>query len=190
MRTSSTWPTFQTTISNIEMTVASPRLRFVLLLSLALNCALLAALGLIWWHHHPVDGGYGGVVRMPQMQILEQVMPGTDHAALHAAYARLRPDVHARFSAVLRSKEAVRQALGAEPFDPQALARALEAMRADEQGIATVAHALLVEVASQTSAEGRQALARIVTSRRLWHGHERHRHGHQERDQAKAELNP
>lgn len=168
------------------MTISTPRFRLVLLLSLSLNLLLVSALGAIWWDRgHGHGRGFGGVVRMPHMQVLEQVLPDADHAALRAAYQNQRPAIHARFAELRQAKQDVRAALAAVPFDSQALDRALATMRTREQAVAEAAHVLLIEVAAGVSDDGRAALAKIVTSRRMWRGE---RPARRERSEATAQA--
>lgn len=147
-------------------------LRIVLLLSLLLNVALLVALGTSWWRHDEGGRGgrFGGVVRMPQLAVLERALPAEALPVLQRAYATHRPQLGTSFHALRTAKREVRAALTATPFDRDRLSTALAAMRGQEQGVAAAAHALLVDVAAGISADGRQALAKIVTSRRMWRG--------------------
>lgn len=174
MPTWSPWRSWTMTIWRTEMStpLVSTRLRIVVLFSLLLNVALLVALAATWWRHEGDGRGgrFGGVVRMPQMAVLERALPGSDLPVLQRAYALHRPTLGASFRAVRAAKREVRAALTATPFERDRLSAALAVMRGEEQGMAAAAHALLVDVAAGISAEGRQALAKIVTSRRMWRG--------------------
>ena len=156
-------------------TPLAPRFRVVLLLSLALNVLLGAALASVWWQHQERGRGIGGAVHMPRAEALAKVLPDGDRAALDAAYARHRPEVRASFQGMREARREVRAALTASPFDAARLERALTAMREHEARVAEAVHALLTDVSSSVSEAGRAAIAKQVTSRRHGHGSRRDR---------------
>ncbi len=157
-----------------------------LLLSIALNLLLGAALAAGWWQHgHGHGRGFGGAVRMPRAETLARVPPESDHAALDAAYARHRAKVRAGFGGMREARQDVRDALAAEPFDAARLDAALADMRERERVVAKEVHALLTDVSSNVSEEGRAAVAKLVTSHRARRGTH-----HRRDDRARNETAP
>ena len=160
------------------MTMSDPRFRWVLLLSVALNVLLAAVVGSAWLAHRHGGGGHGigGSVRLPRGEELEKVLPEADRAALRGAYDRHRDDIRPKLGALWDARREVHDALRTEPFDATRAATALATLREREAAVATAVHALLVDLSSSVSPEGRAAIAKVSTMRH-GRGHRRERGG-------------
>lgn len=170
------------------MTTSDPRFRWVLLLSLALNVLLAAVVGTAWLHHHDGRGrGMGGAVHLPRGERLEKVLPEADRPALRAAYDRHRDDIRPKIGALWDARNAVREALHAEPFDAARATAALATLREREGAVAAAVHGLLVDLSASVSPEGRIAIAKLSTT----HGRgDRHRRDRDARDDSPSPRAP
>ncbi|GEM_PF-4640305 len=127
-----------------------------LLVSLAVNL-LVAGVVLGHWHHRdsrpPPMAWATDSLTEETRQIVRQRM--------RSQFPKVRPLREAMRSAV----QDVRQAAGAEPFDPAAMNQALEAMREVTAQYQDLMQENAVELAAQLPAEQRLALLRAVLQR-------------------------
>lgn len=93
-------------------------------------------------------------------------LPAEARALFHQIDPRRQPGFHDSIRSLREDREAVRDALTAEPFDAAQLEQALARLRSSETRKAELAHRKIAEVAAQLDAEQRQHLARFVERRR------------------------
>ncbi|MCX7562358.1 periplasmic heavy metal sensor [Xanthomonadaceae bacterium XH05] len=142
-------------------------LRYILLASLALNLALGVGLAWVVFHSRPVPA------EMRHREPRPMFHPGSLRHALSeergelvdAVMAKHREAMHARIGHMAKARDAVREALQAEPFEPARLDDAFAQLRASESRTAEEAHALLADLASRATPEERQRLARLIGPR-------------------------
>lgn len=130
--------------------------RWALYVSLFVNVALLTALALGAWRVSEFRDRMAGAPAAPWMpRQIERALPedsrGKVRAIREAHHGELRDLVHA----VRRTREDVRAAFDAEPFDADALRGALEAMRKADDALAVKTGALTVEIAAALTPEER-----------------------------------
>lgn len=161
---------------------AMPRTyRYLLLLSLALNLGLGAALVAIHWHHPGSEQADGERrwSRIPNPRMLAGALDDADRKILMDVIETHRGALGERFRPLGHARRELAQALRAEPFDPAAMQSAFDQMRDSESGTAQAMHAFMLDLATRVSASGRQRIADQLE--RNGHGH----HGdHAERQDA------
>lgn len=148
---------------------ALPRpIRYLLLLSLALNLALGAALvAMHWQHRHPghAEAGERRWARVPTPRHLLRVLEEPDRTILREVFQRHRENLRSHYHPLGVARRELAEALRAEPFDPAAMQRAFDRMRGAEGGTANAMHAFMLELATRISADGRQRIARQLEKR-------------------------
>lgn len=125
--------------------MSASRQRWLLALSLGLNLFLLGFGAARWWLKGPRDG----------------------RRATHALMGTPPPALRARHEELRGARREVGDALAAEPYDPERLKRALDALRAATGRTQVLMHERLVERAGTLSASDRRALARARFVREL-----------------------
>lgn len=148
--------------------------RYLLLLSLALNLGLGAALFTAHWHQQ--QSGTSGIsdrrwARIPNPRMLARALDEADRKILLEVVESHRGKLGEHFRPLGGARRELAEALRAEPFDPAAMQRAFERMRDSESGTATAMHAFMLDLATRVSADGRQRIAD-----QLERGRHRHRH--------------
>ena len=131
----------------------------LLLVSVAINLLLIGAfLGRWSMPMPPPPHGPGGMMRH-MVDEMGRDMNAADRTILENAYQAHAHDLDASGADHRMVFDAIRQAMGAEPFDRAALEKALDA--AGKQGTAerSAIEQTLLDAASQMSADGRQHLA-------------------------------
>lgn len=166
-------------------TAPPPRFRTALLISIALNVLLLAAIATGLWarRHGPPPGDQA--FRLPHPALVEHVVPPVDRAIVREIYAKHRREFRTRIGAMRRARREVRDALAADPFDGEALAARLATLREREATVATAAHAVLGELAARVSPEGRAALVKLATERERRRSEQRRRERRREAAEAR-----
>ncbi len=157
------------------MSAMSRTYRYVLLLSLALNLGLGAALVAIHWHH-PTGESIAGErrwARIPNPRMLAGALDEADRKILLQVVETHRDQLGERFRPLGGARRELAEALRAEPFDPAAMQRAFDQMRESESGTAEAMHAFMLELATRVSPAGRQRIADQLERGRHGHGHER-----------------
>ena len=144
------------------MSETSPRLRTALLLSLAVNVLLAAALAAGAWRQSGRVEQAGVPMRMPGPMQIARALPEEDRPVMRDVLAEHRGEMRPRIMEARRARQAVRDALLADPFDAAALERALAEMRMRDSEVVTFAQTLLAEVAGKVSPQGRQAMAKVI----------------------------
>lgn len=130
-----------------------PSLRLALTLSLALNLFLLAVLAAP--HLFPPSRERG------EARFIERItrrLPEADRPAFREAHERHAERLRQAIEAMRESRAGMRAALGAEPYDPEALARAAETWRQASDAARQVFESMIQDAAPAMSPEGRVAL--------------------------------
>jgi uncharacterized membrane protein len=163
------------------MTLTSSRpVRWALLLSLAINVALIAVLA---WQHAPwrERGGYGRHAAIPHLldvRALRGALTPERESILRPVLEAHRENIRGRLGDLFRARRALRETIAAEPFDAAALEAAFAQLRAADAATASEAHAMLVEVLAAATPEERKKMAELMAKR----GPRGGRREHQARD--------
>ncbi|MGE5539368.1 MAG: periplasmic heavy metal sensor [Gemmatimonas sp.] len=135
------------------------RWRIALLASVALNLLLAGVIGV--WVARPM---FRGPAPQPEFgRVIDRManrLPDSDAAVLRRAYDAHREEIARLGQNVRRTRERVRAALRADPFDAGALAAAMGEMRAARNGVEDAIQSVMREGAAEMSPEGRRTLAR------------------------------
>jgi len=146
-------------------------MRVLVIGSLALNLfgiGAIAADAIMDRDHH---GGLFGhcppprFMGLPSPRELREVLPESDQAKLNALLESNRPQFRQRLDALFAARQAVADAIKAEPFDRAKLATAFGALREQEAGMAAGAQDWLVEFVAGLDADGRAKVAELLTRR-------------------------
>ncbi len=125
-----------------------------LLLSVAINLFLG---GMLVSRLRPHQGG-----AEPRIErIIERMaasLPDADARTLRQVYGTHQVQFDQAVADLQRSRDEVRNAMGANPFDQQALQSAFARQRQRRQAVHEAIHGVLTEAASQLSPEGRHKL--------------------------------
>ena len=138
--------------------------RLVLLLSLALNLALLVFVG---WHHGPWrDQGRGrNAPPLPHLfdvRALRRVIPPEREAVLQPIFETHRPQMRARLHDLFAARGDVRRAIAAEPYDRAALDSAFARLREADRATAEEAQAMLTELLAVATPEERRKMSELM----------------------------
>ncbi|MBI3113428.1 MAG: periplasmic heavy metal sensor, partial [Rhodospirillales bacterium] len=90
---------------------------------------------------------------------LAKKLPGPDADKLRKAFAARAGDLPAARAELAAARDAFRQALKAEPFDPARLEKSLAAMDASRAKIKQIMRTAVVAAATEMTVEGRGRLA-------------------------------
>jgi uncharacterized membrane protein len=82
-----------------------------------------------------------------------------DRATLQRVFAAHETEIKERSAQAMHSRAAIREAMVAEPFDPAALTEAVEQAAARDVAMRRAVERMLLEAATQVSADGRAKLA-------------------------------
>ncbi|MEA1674160.1 periplasmic heavy metal sensor [Nitrospirillum sp. BR 11163] len=146
----------------------SPVLRFLFLLSLALNLFLLAFLGAQQWRQRTALGALppvlarsaaGNALATLVGQLAEQ-LPAGDRSLLRGAIVSHMAQLEAAQGRFTAAMDQVRTEIDRTPLDPDALRAAMANAREQRQPIGPVLEDIMMEVLPKMSPEGRHVLAR------------------------------
>lgn len=118
--------------------------------SLALNVVLAA-----WIATHPQDRGPPTIDKLQSRLIGD--MPAADRPAFQAALEAERPNFVPAFRQLRTARAAVDGAMTAQPFDPEALRRAMRDMNRQWMTAADLFSEAMLKGLTQVSPEGRRA---------------------------------
>lgn len=164
------------------MSALPGRFRALLLLSLALNLALGAALLMLHWQpFHDHGGGDRRWSRVPDPRALAHALEAGDREILQEVLERHRPALVEQFRPLGQARRGLAEALRTEPFDPSRMDAAFAQMRAAEGGGAEAMHAFMMDLAPRISAAGRIRIAEHL---------ERGRSGRRDRDRDRGAAEP
>lgn len=168
------------------MSGLSRGMRVLVLASLLLNVALVAALVLLVPRLHDRDGGRHE--RRPPAfpalfdpRALKQALPEARHPALDSALQSHREAIRGRLGALFEARRAVRSAIVAEPFDRAALDAAFVQLRDAETATAAEAQAMLGDVLADSTVAERERVANLMPRRG------EHRRGGDRQDNARRD---
>ena len=152
----------------------SPKIRWVLILSLALNLVLLTALA-TWTVVHRLHerAEMTGVPGLPSPRVLMRHLEQDERERLREALRRQAPAFRSEARAAAAAHREVEQALLAEPFDRAALEAAMARARGHAGGLAEGAQRAIAELAEGLDRDGRERLAKALAR---YGGRERHEH--------------
>ena len=131
------------------------RVQILLFVSLALNLFLAGFLAARWlapeWHEQP---------RGPQaiVEKLTSHLSGADAEVMRAAFQANQGKLAAAFGEVQQARHEVRQRLAAQPFDPDALAKAVAEVRVKQGAYFTALQEIILPAVGKLSPEGRKHL--------------------------------
>jgi uncharacterized membrane protein len=150
--------------------------RYLLLLSLALNLGLGAALLSAHWHQQ--QASTSGMsdrrwARIPSPRMLAGALDEADRKILLEVIETHRGKLGEHFRPLGGARRELAEALRAEPFDPVAMQRAFGRIRESESGTATAMHAFMLDLAIRVSPSGRQRIADQLERGRHGRRHER-----------------
>jgi uncharacterized membrane protein len=158
-------------------------IRFALLVSVALNVLLGAALAVLWLDLQRDPIGVGPI-RVPHAERLLHVLPEADQPIAREVIERHRAGIREQLPALRAARRELRDAFTAEPSDSQRIDVALEQVRKREAATARAVQAMLRDVAGRISPEGRRALTTALALHRGHHGGDhRGRRERRERDE-------
>ena len=113
------------------MAVPAPRsLRFALLVSLALNLLLAAALAVVWLDPQRSADPIGvGPIRVPHAEKLLRVLPDADRPIAGEIVEKHRSGIRAQLPPLHAARRELRDAFNADPPDPARIDAALKEVR-------------------------------------------------------------
>ena len=138
--------------------------RIVLLLSLALNLALLVFVG---WHHGPWrDEGRGRhappLPHLFDLRALRRVIPPEREAVVRPIFETHRPEMRTRLHELFAARGDVRRAIEAEPYDRSALESAFARLREADRATAEQAQVMLAELLAVATPEERRKMSELM----------------------------
>jgi len=143
------------------MSALAPGYRWLLLLSLALNIGLGAALTATYWQHShgqtSAENRRWG--RIPDPRFFARALEATDRKVLLDVLEKHRGQLGEHYRPLGHARRQLVEALRAEPFDPAALQQAFAQMRGSEAGTSNAMHSFMLDLATQLSSDGRKRIA-------------------------------
>jgi uncharacterized membrane protein len=136
--------------------------RWLVLVSLALNLFFIGAGGALLARHYlapaasspSIDRSVAG-----RIDRLAAQLPSADGEILRAEFRAHQPQIEAARNAYRQAQDEISRILRTEPFDADAMRRAMAQARAARQVFDQVLHEHLASAAARMSAEGRTRLA-------------------------------
>lgn len=145
----------------------------IALASLALNVFLLCGIGGYWLsaafqEAPPQVLSNGGPAR--QFEFLASRLPTADGDVLRQEFYSKKASINAAHTEVHRTRDAVRQALSAEPYNAQATSRAIADAEAAHMRLDSLLQDVIASAAGKMSADGRSKLGDFQSRppRREW----------------------
>jgi Spy/CpxP family protein refolding chaperone len=151
-------------------TTISRTARVALLISLALNVALLAVL----WMHAPWNddrserrGGHrsGPIQQLFDVRALKRSLPPERQQVINQAIEGRRDTLRAGLAELFDARREVRTAIQAQPYDRASLESAFSRLRAAEDATAAQAQAMLGDVLDAITPDERAELAKLIARR-------------------------
>lgn len=138
--------------------------RVALLLSLALNLALLVFVG---WHHGPWrDDGRGRhappLPHLFDVRALRRVIPPERADVLKPIFEAHRPEMRSRLHELFAARGDVRRAIAAEPFERAQLESAFARLREADRATAEEAQAMLAELLAVATPDERRKMSELM----------------------------
>ncbi len=146
-------------------------IRFALLLSVAVNLVLAAALAVLGLDPQRATVSIGvGPIRVPHPERLLRVLPEADRPLAREVIERHRAGIREQLPALHTARRELRDAFTAEPTDSRRIDAALAQVREREAAAAAAVQAMLRDLAGRVSPEGRRALTTALALHRGHHG--------------------
>lgn len=147
--------------------IVRPRRRWPLYASLFLNVVLLTVLVLGAWRIHQfrnamADGGMG--LWLPRQ--IERSLPEGPREKVRTIREAHAPTLRPLFLAAGKARDAVREAVDAEPFDAAKLRAALKTMRESDAAVAEATGEMIIEIATVLTPEERGRVRQALRDRR------------------------
>jgi uncharacterized membrane protein len=142
------------------LSAEKPPLRRTMLWSLALNVFLIcgiAAFLLSSSLHNPAAGRGGGPAH--QFEMLASRLPSEDATVLRAEFAKKSEAIDEAHKAAHRTRDAVRQALSAEPYDIEATRKVIAEAEAAHLRLDSLLQDVIASAAGKMTPGGRAKLA-------------------------------
>lgn len=154
-------------MSDTTVTVR-PRRRWPLYASLFLNVVLLTVLALGAWRVHQFrnaigDGGMGGIWLPKQV---ERALPEGAREKVKKIREAHAGELRPLFLESGKARQAVREAVDAEPFDGDKLRAALKTMREADNAVAEATGEMMIEIANALTPEERGRVRQAMRDRR------------------------
>jgi len=153
----------------------SRRLRLLLVISLAVNIFFVGAIAVSAIIDHGFRGvmGFGPphgqrMMGVPSPRQLRGVLDDQGQQILETMLDARRDAFHANLDAMFQAREALAQALAAEPFDRVKVEAAMAAMRDREAVMQGSAQSFILELAAQLNAEQRTKIAELLKPNERW----------------------
>jgi uncharacterized membrane protein len=146
-------------MSEQETVVADKPRRGAFLWSLALNVFLICVIGAYFAAHalHKPAFGPGGPAR--QFEALASRLPAEDGNALRAEFGKQAAAIEEAHKTAHRTRDAVRTALGADPFDETAARQAMSEAEAAHVRLNKLLQDVIASAAAKMTPAGRTKLA-------------------------------
>jgi len=144
-------------------------LRVLVVVSLALNVFLIGAViadsftDRGWLGH---DRPPPRIMGLPSPRELRSVLSDSCQATLEQALQANRPKFHEHLDALFAARQAVAEAIKADPFDPDKLAAAFAKLREQDAAMAAGAQDMLIGFISKLDGDCRAKVAELLTQRR------------------------
>lgn len=126
--------------------------RWALVASIALNLLLFGVLGSWWWRNHEWRSGRTALAEMVE------TLPEPDRTTLGRLIDARQTEGKARWNELRQLRDAAKDALAAEPYDPDRAAAAFAALSDKSNELRAASQAMLLEVMPNLSAEQRRQL--------------------------------
>lgn len=140
--------------------------RRILLVSLALNLFFVGAWAALAWRHHFGPHHGGGGTPAARIERLAAALPAADAEKLRGEMRARAGKLDAATGAFRRAQMHVREALRAEPFNPDALRSAMADARAARLTVDEAIQDVIAAASAQMAPEGRRKLADWTPYRR------------------------
>lgn len=126
--------------------------RWALVASLALNLLLLGVMGSWWWRIHEWRSGRSALGE------IVATLPEPDRTDLGRLIDQRREEGKANWEQLGRLRDAAKEALAADPYDPNRVAAAFAALRDKSNDLREDSQATLLQVVPKLSAQQRRQL--------------------------------
>ena len=151
---------------------AGRRSRWILFISLALNLFFVGACVALAWRHYAWER-HGPWNPASRIERLAHALPPGDAENLRAEFRAHQKNVETAVATYRQAQRGTRQALGAEPFNPDALRAAMAEARAARGKLDEALQDVIATAGATMTPEGRRSLADWTPYRR--NGNEKRR---------------
>jgi uncharacterized membrane protein len=139
--------------------------RRILLVSLALNLFFVGAWAALAWRHYAADR-HGPWSPATRIERLAAALPRNDADKLRAEFHAHQGNIEAATAAYRQAQRRTREALRAEPFNPEALRAAMAEARTARGKLDEALQGVIATAGATMTPEGRRSLADWTPYRR------------------------